>query len=869
MATLGNTTPGVSTYVANPGVLIAVPYTLASDSYFWGFRVYADRDYVGDNRSQAFRATVYRDSAGLPGALDCVTPETIVGTPPPLVQPAAWIDVPFASEQLVTAGTVWLGSWYGNSPIAVNWHRSGTSVGKQLDSAVYSSTGDPPDPFGTPDASGAARASLYAIVSPVTDPPLNVYAPFINGTSVVGMTLTATNGDWIGNVTGYSYQWKRNGVDIVGETNQTYTLTGADLGLSLSVTVTATNINGSAAVTSAPILYSYACWDPAAQPLEDPDTIWLMDLADDEANWPAGLGGLIDDTGQFDHSDITTSDPFRPGSPYVVEAGRFTDGVRGSGTTNQFMWMPGQFLPRDQFTVEFWVKADNNWSGQNLKMLDLASASQFGSSGVYFNIASGGKAEITALNRQVVPVIEGIGQIITDTAAMVAGDWVGLALTFDGENLVLYRTLAGETTEVGHLAMVPPVAWSCADRTTGLVLLNGNTSDEWIISDLRISRVCRIPGTAVPVTGTNTVTVTDTATGDTVNTFLRGGVGSFAKDSTQVGNATIESLAADNITVMRVDKILSSVRIKAGAPDATHPTLGNSGSYSYNWGPIDNTLDYSARLGCGNYLGLGSTPQLLGGSAAPFSDADCADPTKLIQFSAYNDEVPNDTAAYATMAADLVHYVEVTRGETVLGWSHWNEPDVVPFWAGTANQMWALYVATANAVRASVPGAVLGCFELAGELEVGNWVGGLFAYLETHPAPMDYVGIHLYTGDLGQMKYLRTLIDGYVDTYSFPNPVGLRVGEWGWNSANAALQPFETMAGTLDRGAWWWLNDWGAAFDASYLIAAQQIGVDAACYYYNAPGETTDSGFNQTVNISATHRWVGMNVMDVWKRLSG
>jgi hypothetical protein len=71
-------------------------------------------------------------------------------------------------------------------------------------------------------------------------PPLNTVAPVISGSSAIGSTLSSTTGTWTGTPTiTYSYQWKRAGVDIVGETNSTYVLV-----------VTATNAFGSASATS-------------------------------------------------------------------------------------------------------------------------------------------------------------------------------------------------------------------------------------------------------------------------------------------------------------------------------------------------------------------------------------------------------------------------------------------------------------------------------------------------------------------------------------------------------------------------------------------------------------------------------------------
>ena len=65
-------------------------------------------------------------------------------------------------------------------------------------------------------------------------------APKITGTLTSGSTLTASTGIW--NIDGltFTYQWKRNGVDVADATSRSYELTSADVSAKLTVVVTAT-----------------------------------------------------------------------------------------------------------------------------------------------------------------------------------------------------------------------------------------------------------------------------------------------------------------------------------------------------------------------------------------------------------------------------------------------------------------------------------------------------------------------------------------------------------------------------------------------------------------------------------------------------
>lgn len=82
-------------------------------------------------------------------------------------------------------------------------------------------------------------------------PPSNTVAPVISGSSAIGSTLTSTTGTWIGTpAITYAYQWKRAGVNIVGEVSSTYIIVLADYNKAITCEVTATNAFGFASALS-------------------------------------------------------------------------------------------------------------------------------------------------------------------------------------------------------------------------------------------------------------------------------------------------------------------------------------------------------------------------------------------------------------------------------------------------------------------------------------------------------------------------------------------------------------------------------------------------------------------------------------------
>ena len=95
------------------------------------------------------------------------------------------------------------------------------------------------------------QTSASATVPPTLfGPPVNVTLPVITGPALVGQVLTVSMGAWMGSPTGYSVQWWRGVVAILGATAASYSLSAADVGSTISASVTAANADGSTLATS-------------------------------------------------------------------------------------------------------------------------------------------------------------------------------------------------------------------------------------------------------------------------------------------------------------------------------------------------------------------------------------------------------------------------------------------------------------------------------------------------------------------------------------------------------------------------------------------------------------------------------------------
>jgi polysaccharide biosynthesis protein PslG len=102
-------------------------------------------------------------------------------------------------------------------------------------------------------AAGAAGGGT----PPGKQPPANTSLPMIGGTAETNSTLTATSGNWSGQVSGFTYQWLRCDVGggacapIAGQTSTTHLIASTEGGATLRIAVTASNKNGATVATSA------------------------------------------------------------------------------------------------------------------------------------------------------------------------------------------------------------------------------------------------------------------------------------------------------------------------------------------------------------------------------------------------------------------------------------------------------------------------------------------------------------------------------------------------------------------------------------------------------------------------------------------
>ncbi|WP_224165156.1 carboxypeptidase regulatory-like domain-containing protein [Arthrobacter sp. StoSoilA2] len=152
------------------------------------------------------------------------------------------------------------GVW-GPSPVTLTyqWKANGVSVVGGTAATYVPVTGDvgktitvtvTGSKIGYTTASKTSASTAAVLALPALTP---APVPTITGTAKVGSTLTAVPGTWGPSPVTLTYQWKANGVSVVGGTTATYVPVTGDVGKTITVTVTGSKIGyTTASKTSAP-----------------------------------------------------------------------------------------------------------------------------------------------------------------------------------------------------------------------------------------------------------------------------------------------------------------------------------------------------------------------------------------------------------------------------------------------------------------------------------------------------------------------------------------------------------------------------------------------------------------------------------------
>ncbi|MGA2543064.1 MAG: glycoside hydrolase [Verrucomicrobiota bacterium] len=162
------------------------------------------------------------------------------------------------------------------------------------------------------------------------------------------------------------------------------------------------------------------------------------------------------------------------------------------------------------------------------------------------------------------------------------------------------------------------------------------------------------------------------------------------------------------------------------------------GNPEYNWQYLDGLYDFLHSLGMKPFVELGFMPSAL------------ASGSKTIFWWRGNVTPPKDTGKWVDFIRAFVLHLQERYGDAeVRTWYFevWNEPNLSGFFDGTQQQYFALYAATAHAIK-----SVSADYKVGGPATAGcGWVPEFIHFCDTNHAPVDFISTHTYGVESGYL----------------------------------------------------------------------------------------------------------------------
>jgi xylan 1,4-beta-xylosidase len=169
----------------------------------------------------------------------------------------------------------------------------------------------------------------------------------------------------------------------------------------------------------------------------------------------------------------------------------------------------------------------------------------------------------------------------------------------------------------------------------------------------------------------------------------------------------------------------------------------HNGKPEYNWQYIDELFDFIHSIGMKPFVELGFMP---GGLASG---------SKTIFWWKGNVTPPKDMKKWEEFIRAFTLHVQERYGhDEMKTWYFevWNEPNLDGFWAGTQQQYFDLYAASARAIKSVSPEYKVGGPGTAG----CGWIKEFLKFCETNQAPVDFVSTHTYGVESGFLDETAT-----------------------------------------------------------------------------------------------------------------
>jgi xylan 1,4-beta-xylosidase len=242
---------------------------------------------------------------------------------------------------------------------------------------------------------------------------------------------------------------------------------------------------------------------------------------------------------------------------------------------------------------------------------------------------------------------------------------------------------------------------------------------------------------AIPHDSVRTISADLKKTNGPLNTMFKRCVGA--------GRAN-EGLRADwqrQLTMARRECGFEYIRFHGLLTDDMGVYRDYNGKPEYNWQYIDELFDFIVSIGMKPFVELGFMP---GGLASG---------SKTIFWWKGNVTPPRDMQNWEDFIRAFALHVQERYGhDEVKTWYFevWNEPNLDGFWAGTQQQYFDLYAASARAIKSVSPE-----YKVGGPATAGcGWIPEFLKFCETNQSPVDFVSTHTYGVESGFLDETAT-----------------------------------------------------------------------------------------------------------------
>jgi len=604
--------------------------------------------------------------------------------------------------------------------------------------------------------------------------------------------------------------------------------------LSLSIVF----ITATALLFGNPVKAIDVTWNPLVQQTQESDTLFIPNFTS-LSTIEAGGGFLF---GNHDKTNLDNLPNFDFG------AGKFTPAIGcKTGITNiNFVNYPVEgLLSSDEFTIEFWVKSDASWSGVGGSLLEI-----WGSNTIKMYVSQG----------NLIAILEGYSNISSKKASQSwsqslnslgitqTGTWYSIAMTHKNGTSNFY---VGGVSLGNRTGLTLSKYWTNDVHCAG-VMIGGapnSISGLWV-SDMRFSSTARVPNQAVTLkTLDSSITIDASGTAGNVPNTIFGAL--------HPGGSSSSTEVSDAIQVVRTDKLINVTPIKSGGTDSTHPILGHSGRFSYDWQVVARSMAWFTDRGIKPFISVDSCPQILGGGSPPYSGTQLT--TDLSCVAGFNIQKPNSWTDWQDIVADLVYYITNTLNVDVFAWGVWNEPDGM--WNGTQQDYFTLYKYTVQGIRSIDSTAVVGGPSVASFNS--GWINGLFDYCYSNSLPLNFIEYHDYSGDYSKVEEARSLVDSKAASVGYTTPFPVFVGEFNWSAEALYLAGVARWSSQMRH-----ITSFGAAYTTAFYNRALEVGgIPTVIYSHVSYGDPLSGGWASTQLIGPNNEhWSTYNTMKGMKQ---